>query len=102
MAHGVVTPGGVVPGIILADTSALYYLRASHTESLYHMETRIRGPFLGVGIGHRVHSRGDSRSVPSTPISFPVGAHRVAIATDLGNVTQALLAIYPTHRDRLR
>lgn len=60
MAHRVVTPGGVVPGIILADTSALYYLRASHTGSLYQMETRIRGPFLGVGIGHRVHSRGDS------------------------------------------
>jgi len=118
MLHGIVTHGGAAPNIVPADTSALYYLRASDVESLHQLEIRVRACFeagaLATGCAHEV-TQGCPVYTDLVPDPWLATAYRVAItglgrsplspedergrptgSTDMGNVSRALPAIHPT------
>ena len=118
LVHGIVTRGGAAPNIVPAETSALYYLRAPHVESLRRLESRIRDCFaagaIATGCGHEVEQVSPvyAELVPDdwladtyrrvitelgrTPMTPAEERNRAVGSTDMGNVTTVLPAIHPT------
>ncbi len=118
LVHGIVTRGGAAPNIVPAETSALYYLRAPHVESLRRLESRIRDCFaagaIATGCGHEVAQvspvyaelmpdawladtyRRVVTELGRAPMTPAEERDRAVGSTDMGNVTQALPAIHPT------
>lgn len=118
MLHGIVTHGGAAPNVVPADTSAMYFLRASDVESLRQLEARVRDCFeagaLATGCTHEV-TQVCPIYTDLVPDPWLADAYRVAItglgrsplspdrerlrqsgSTDMGNVSRALPAIHPT------
>ena len=117
MVHGIVTDGGQASNVIPAHAELRYTMRATNSESLRELETRMAGCFaagaVGTGCEHVVTEtapayaeltpdpwlsetvRAEMVRLGRTPVppeleaSFPLGS------TDMGNVTQVMPGIHP-------
>lgn len=117
MCHGIVTDGGQAANVIPARAELAYTMRATNSESLRALETRMAGCFaagaVATGCEHEVHEpapgyaeltpdrwlssviRAEMLRVGRTPVPEEVEASVPLGSTDMGNVTQVMPGIHP-------
>lgn len=117
MVHGIVTDGGQATNIIPAHAELHYTMRATDSESLRELESRMSGCFaagaVGTGCEHAVCEsspayaelrpdawmasmlRAEMVRFGRTPLSEDVEASSPLGSTDMGNVTQVMPGIHP-------
>ena len=117
MVHGIVTDGGQATNIIPAHAELHYTMRATDSESLRELESRMSGCFaagaVATGCEHAVCEsspayaelrpdawmasmlRAEMVRFGRTPLSEDVEASSPLGSTDMGNVTQVMPGIHP-------
>lgn len=117
MCHGIVTDGGQASNVIPAAAEMRYTMRATNSESLRALESRMAGCFaagaVATGCEHRVSETAPAYDelVPDPWLSATVRAEMVRFgrtpvpeeveasvplgSTDMGNVTQVMPGIHP-------
>jgi amidohydrolase len=117
MVHGIVTNGGQASNIIPGLAELRYTMRASHSESLQELESRMTGCFaagaVATGCEHVVSEtappyaelapdawladmlRAEMVRVGRQPVPADVEASLPLGSTDMGNVTQKMPGIHP-------
>ncbi|WP_137145598.1 M20 family metallopeptidase [Mycolicibacterium sp. CR10] len=117
MMHGIVTDGGQAANVIPARTELRYTMRATNSESLRELESRMTGCFaagaVATGCEHVVTEtapayaellpdawlsstlRAEMVRFGRTPIPEDVEASMPLGSTDMGNVTQVMPGIHP-------
>lgn len=117
MMHGIVTDGGQAANVIPARTELRYTMRATNSESLRELESRMSGCFaagaVATGCEHVVTEtapayaellpdawlsstlRAEMVRFGRTPIPEDVEASMPLGSTDMGNVTQVMPGIHP-------
>ena len=117
MCHGIVTDGGQAANVIPAHAEMAYTMRATNSESLRELETRMAGCFaagaVATGCSHEVREpapgyaelkpdrwlssviRAEMLWLGRTPVPEEVEASVPLGSTDMGNVTQVMPGIHP-------
>lgn len=117
MVHGIVTNGGQASNVIPALAELRYTMRATQSESLRELESRMAGCFaagaIATGCDHVVSEtapayaelvpdawlasvvRGEMVRVGRQPVPADVEASLPLGSTDMGNVTQMMPGIHP-------
>lgn len=117
MMHGIVTDGGQAPNVIPARAEMRYAMRATDSESLRELESRMAGCFaagaVATGCEHVVTEaapayaelkpdpwlasavRAEMVRLGRSPVSEDVEAALPLGSTDMGNVTQVMPGIHP-------
>ncbi|ANI38586.1 M20 family metallopeptidase [Mycolicibacterium vaccae] len=117
MVHGIVTDGGQASNVIPGHTEMRYTMRATDSESLRALESRMAGCFaagaLATGCEHLVAEtapayaeltpdpwmaetfRAEMTRVGRTPLPAELEASVPLGSTDMGNVTQVMPGIHP-------
>lgn len=117
MAHGIVTDGGQATNVIPARAELRYTMRATNSESLRELESRMAGCFaagaIATGCEHEVTEtapayaelapdawlsatlRAEMLRVGRSPVPEDVEASLPLGSTDMGNVTQMMPGIHP-------
>lgn len=117
MMHGIVTDGGQAPNVIPARAEMRYAMRATDSESLRELESRMAGCFaagaVATGCEHVVTEaapayaelkpdpwlasvmRAEMVRVGRSPVGEDVEAALPLGSTDMGNVTQVMPGIHP-------
>lgn len=117
MCHGIVTDGGQAANVIPARAEMAYTMRATNSESLRELETRMAGCFaagaVATGCEHEVREpapgyaelnpdrwlssvmRAEMVRAGRTPVPEEVEASVPLGSTDMGNVTQVMPGIHP-------
>ena len=117
MVHGIVTNGGQASNVIPALAELRYTMRATHSESLRELESRMAGCFaagaIATGCEHVVSEtapayaelnpdawlasvlRAEMVRVGREPVPADVEASLPLGSTDMGNVTQMMPGIHP-------
>lgn len=117
MCHGIVTDGGQAANVIPAHAEMAYTMRATNSESLRELETRMAGCFaagaVATGCSHEVREpapgyaelkpdrwlssviRAEMLRLGRTPVPEEVEASVPLGSTDMGNVTQVMPGIHP-------
>ncbi|KMO84640.1 peptidase M20 [Mycolicibacterium chubuense] len=117
MCHGIVTDGGQAANVIPASAELRYTMRATNSESLRALETRIAGCFaagaVATGCEHTVEEtapayaelipdpwlsatvRAEMLRFDRSPVPEEVEASVPLGSTDMGNVTQVMPGIHP-------
>lgn len=117
MVHGIVTDGGQASNVIPGHTEMRYTMRATDSESLRALESRMAGCFaagaLATGCEHLVTEtapayaelapdpwmaetfRAEMTRVGRTPLPAELEASVPLGSTDMGNVTQVMPGIHP-------
>ena len=117
MVHGMVTDGGQATNIIPAHTELRYTMRATNSESLSELQSRMAGCFaagaVGSGCEHIVAEsappyaelrpdgwlsstlRAEMARLGRSPIPEDVEASMPLGSTDMGNVTHLMPGIHP-------
>ncbi len=117
MMHGIVTDGGQAPNVIPARAEMRYAMRATDSESLRELESRMAGCFaagaVATGCEHVVTEaapayaelkpdpwlasavRAEMVRLGRSPVSQDVEAALPLGSTDMGNVTQVMPGIHP-------
>jgi len=117
MMHGIVTDGGQAANVIPARAELRYTMRATDSESLRELESRMAGCFaagaVGTGCEHIVTEtapayaellpdawlsstlRAEMVRLGRTPIPEDIEASMPLGSTDMGNVTQVMPGIHP-------
>ncbi len=117
MMHGIVTDGGQAANVIPARAELRYTMRATDSESLRELESRMAGCFaagaVGTGCEHIVTEtapayaellpdawlsstlRAEMVRLGRTPVPEDIEASMPLGSTDMGNVTQVMPGIHP-------
>ncbi|HYJ56624.1 MAG TPA: peptidase dimerization domain-containing protein, partial [Mycobacterium sp.] len=117
MVHGIVTDGGQAANVIPARAELRYTMRATDSESLRELESRMAGCFaagaVGTGCEHIVTEtapayaellpdawlsstlRAEMVRLGRTPVPEDIEASMPLGSTDMGNVTQVMPGIHP-------
>ncbi|MGP4055285.1 M20 family metallopeptidase [Mycobacterium sp. 4D054] len=117
MVHGIVTDGGQASNVIPGHTEMRYTMRATNSESLRALESRMAGCFaagaVATGCEHIVTDtapayaelapdpwlaetfRAEMTRVGRTPLPTELEASVPLGSTDMGNVTQVMPGIHP-------
>jgi amidohydrolase len=117
LAHGIVTDGGSATNVIPGRAQLQYTMRATETESLRALESRMLGCFtagaVATGCDHEVQPagplyaelrpdpwmsgecRGEMVRMGRSPVPAEVEAGMPLGSTDMGNVTQLVPGIHP-------
>ncbi|KWX68114.1 M20 family metallopeptidase [Mycobacterium sp. NAZ190054] len=117
MVHGIVTDGGQASNVIPGHAEMRYTMRATDSESLRALETRMAGCFaagaVATGCAHVVDEtapayaelapdrwmaetfRAEMQRMGRTPVPAEVEASLPLGSTDMGNVTQVIPGIHP-------
>lgn len=117
MVHGIVTDGGQASNVIPAHAELRYTMRATNSESLHELESRMAGCFasgaVATGCEHVVAEtapayaelapdpwlaervRAEMLRRGRTPVPAALEAEFPLGSTDMGNVTQVMPGIHP-------
>lgn len=117
MVHGIVTDGGQASNVIPAHAELRYTMRATHSESLQELESRMAGCFaagaVATGCDHAVTEtapayaeltpdpwladtfRTEMVRVGRSPVPVELEATLPLGSTDMGNVTKVMPGIHP-------